>query len=67
MVWVKLESIYTETDRFGNSRRWENRLEAGGQSHEVCALLNTLMYRVELPGVGRKRVSYNFERYLLDK
>lgn len=52
MVWVKFESIYTETDRHGNMRRWENRFEAIGSASEVCLVLNTVMNRVRLPGTS---------------
>lgn len=50
MLWVRLESIYTETDRFGNTRRWENRLEASGSGDEVIRLLERLSSRKNLPG-----------------
>jgi len=66
MLRVRLESIYTETDRHGNSRRWEQRLEAEGESQEVCSLLNTLMDRVELPGVSSRNRVLDFNKYLLD-
>ena len=52
MVRVKFESIYTETDRHGNMRRWESRFEAMGQASEVCVVLNTVMNRVRLPGTS---------------
>lgn len=51
MLWVKFESIYTETDRFGNQRRWENRLEASGEHFEVRGLLDDLMKKSRLPGL----------------
>lgn len=50
MLRVRFESIYTETDRFGNMRRMEHRFEAEGSASEVCMVLDHLTDRVQLPG-----------------
>lgn len=50
MLHVRFESIYTETDRYGNMRRWENRFEAMGTGEEVCMVLDHLVDKVQLPG-----------------
>ena len=67
MLWVKFESIYTETDRYGNQRKLENRFEAAGSGHEVCMVLENLMNRVQLPGIKPLGIPSDIEKYLLSK
>jgi len=51
MLKVEFESIYTETDRYGNSRCWENRFKAMGEGYEVRELISDLLNKSSLPGL----------------
>lgn len=70
-MWVKFETIYTEIDRFGNSRRFENRFEASGETYEISNLVNLLLKSNKLPGmtplnsinqVNNKLIDYNYNK-----
>ncbi len=63
-MWVKFESIYTETDRYGNQRRWESRLEAEGTAPELCFLLDNLIERVQLAGTNPIGLPFDVRKYL---
>ncbi len=65
MLHLKFESIYTEVDRQGNSRRWENRFEATGSGQEVCMALDHLLGRVSLPGTQPFEIPQGVRRQLL--
>ena len=54
MLYVKFERIYTETDQYGNKRKWESRVEAQGTGSEVITLINSLSSKVILPGTSSK-------------
>ena len=49
-MYVKLETIYTEIDRHGNTRRFENRFEADGDPKEICFVMSELLSSNKLPG-----------------
>ena len=61
---VRFESIYTETDRHGNTRRWENRLEAEGERYEISGLLADLKRHSSLPGLTPLFLDKKYQKYL---
>ncbi len=63
-MWVKFESIYTETDMYGNQRRWENRFEAVGTAQEVCYLVDNLIRKIGLPGTRSIGLPYDVGEFL---
>lgn len=67
MIRVKFTSSYTETDRCGNQRRWQNSVEAQGSGSEVNRLLGNLMSSSRLPGINPLLLSRDVNQYLLDE
>ena len=66
MLWVKFESIYTETDEYGRIKRWENRFETMGTAPEINNFLEEATKRLELPGTKNLLISDQLKKYLLE-
>ena len=50
MARVQFESIYTETNRYGDTRRFEKRAIIDGSATEICMIVSSISTIGQLPG-----------------